>query len=574
MAAGEWISTRSMPPGVQRGLHRGCNPLSKIFGADLRSLALFRMVLAIIVLIDLFGRATFLRIHYTDAGLVPRDMLLASGRLNDWRWSVHLLGGTTLSQAVLFGFTGLAALALLFGYRTRLMTIIVWVMVVSVQARNPLVLNSADSLLRLLLFWSMFLPLGAWWSVDSRRITAPSRPGPHFASVATAGLFLQIAFMYWFTAILKTGDAWRSSGTALYYSLGAAQFATPFGEFLHQFEGLLRILTFGSFGIEVIAPILLFVPIFFGPLRTLGIALIVMLQLGIFLTLYIGFFPLLSAGCMVCLLPGWFWETAVPKIRAVFRRLIVSAGAMPASRLAHVRGAFRNPAAGHGFHWSMAGITVSVGDHSLAGRGSDEPVQGRASPASGSHMTEARSSPRLRSGPITNLVTTVCLIFVVAANIGTVSSFSVPGPVRPMGHALGLFQQWSMFAPSPGNSTYWYVIEGTLADGRTVDLLTPVIHDDFGTVRHVSWEQPEFIGKTVYRGEHWRKYLNSITFGRREERRAFAAYVCRTWNAQHAADSTLVSLQAFHMRRRILPNYQAAEAEPIVRFSYECSPRL
>ncbi len=483
-------------------------------------------------------------------------------------------GGTTLSQALLFGFTALAAVALLFGYRTRLMTIILWVMVVSVQARNPLVLNSADSLLRLLLFWSMFLPLGAWWSVDSRRATATSRPGTHFASVATAGLFLQIAFMYWFTAILKTGDAWRSSGTALYYSLGAAQFATPFGELLHQFEGLLRILTFGSFGIEVIAPILLFVPIFVGPLRTLGVTLIVMLQLGIFLTLYIGFFPLLSAGCMVCFLPGWFWETAVPRVRAVFTRTIAHAGPMLARRLAHVRGAFRNPAPQHGFHWSTAGITVSVGDHTPDGRGSDEPVQGRANPASSSRMREAHHSPRLRSRPITNLVTALCLMFVVAANIGTVSSFSVPEPIRPMGHALGLFQQWSMFAPSPGNSTYWYVVEGTLADGRTVDLLTPVIHDDFGTVRHVSWEQPEFIGKTVYRGEHWRKYLNSITFGRREERRAFAAYVCRTWNTEHRAESALVSLQTFHMRRRILPNYQVPDAEPILRFTYNCSPQL
>jgi hypothetical protein len=531
------------------------------------------MVLAVIVLIDLMGRATFLKVHYTDAGLVPRDMLLDSGRLNEWRWSVHLLGGTTLSQALLFGLTALAALALLFGYRTRPMTVIVWVMVVSVQARNPFVLNSADSLLRLLLFWSMFLPLGSWWSVDSRR-TGMSRPSTRFTSVATAGLFLQIAFMYWFTAILKSGDAWRSSGTALYYSLGTAQITTPFGEFLHQFERLLKVLTYGTLGIEVIAPILLFVPIFFGPLRTLGVTLIVMLQLGIFLTLYIGFFPLLSAGCMVCFLPGWFWETAVPRVRAVFTRTIAFAGPMVARRLAHVRGAFRNPAPQHGFHWSMAGITVSVGDRTLDGRGNDEPAQGWARPASSSQITEAHHSPRLRSRPITNLVTALCLMFVLVANIGTVSSFSVPEPVRPMGHALGLFQRWSMFAPSPGTATVWFVVEGTLADGRKVDLLTPVIHGDFSTIRHVSWEQPDFISKTVYRGEHWRKYLNSITAGRREERRAFAAYVCRTWNAEHHAESALVSLQAFHMRRRTLPDYRLADTEQILKFSYECSPRL
>jgi hypothetical protein len=40
----------------------------EVFGADLRSLALFRIVQALLVLADLANRATDLSAHYTDGG--------------------------------------------------------------------------------------------------------------------------------------------------------------------------------------------------------------------------------------------------------------------------------------------------------------------------------------------------------------------------------------------------------------------------------------------------------------------------------------------------------------------------
>src|SRR5215217_7632278 len=46
----------------------------EIFGADLRSLATFRIVLALLVLSDLANRATDLFAHYTDAGIMPRTV--------------------------------------------------------------------------------------------------------------------------------------------------------------------------------------------------------------------------------------------------------------------------------------------------------------------------------------------------------------------------------------------------------------------------------------------------------------------------------------------------------------------
>src|SRR5918998_185013 len=216
-----------MPKGTPV-LRWGRAKLVEVFGADLRSLAAFRMVLAALVLADLASRAPDLYAHYTDRGVLPRSILLQEA-LNRWQVSLNLMSGELYVQALLFGVAALAALALLVGYRTRLMTVIVWVLLLSIQARNPLILNSGDTLLRMLLFWGMFLPLGAHWSVDRALKAAPSRLSMHFLSLATVGLFMQIAFVYWFTAILKSGPAWRVDGTALYYALSIEEWVTPIG---------------------------------------------------------------------------------------------------------------------------------------------------------------------------------------------------------------------------------------------------------------------------------------------------------------------------------------------------------
>ena len=142
-----------------------------------------------------------------------------------YSFSLNLLNGTPHFQALMFGVGALAALAMLVGYRTRLATFILWLVVLSIQHRNILTVNAGDILLHLLLFWAMFLPLGAVWSVDrARRAAYQATPRPlsmRFFSAATVALFLQIAFVYWFTALLKTGGDWREDGTALYTTRSA-----------------------------------------------------------------------------------------------------------------------------------------------------------------------------------------------------------------------------------------------------------------------------------------------------------------------------------------------------------------
>jgi hypothetical protein len=51
-------------------------------------------------------------------------------------------------------------------WKARWSTLLASVLLVSLDNRNPLILNAVDSYFRMLLFWSLFLPLGARFSVN------------------------------------------------------------------------------------------------------------------------------------------------------------------------------------------------------------------------------------------------------------------------------------------------------------------------------------------------------------------------------------------------------------------------
>lgn len=261
------------------------------FAYDLRSLALYRMALAVILLVDLVERGRDLGAFYTDAGLVPK-----SDVVEWWRWSLHALSGSAVWQAALFGLAGVFALALLVGYRTRLATVGSWLLVVSLQNRNTMVLTGGDDMLRLMLFWSMFLPLGARYALDRAR--------PAGARVASAGTFaytVQIAAIYVFAAILKTGAEWRVDGTALAYALHIDFYVRPFGTAMLALPSeVLQAMTRGVWWLELLGPLLLLVP----RLRNLAVLAFVALHAGIALCLSIGIFPFVG---MIAWIPFVTW---------------------------------------------------------------------------------------------------------------------------------------------------------------------------------------------------------------------------------------------------------------------------
>jgi predicted DCC family thiol-disulfide oxidoreductase YuxK len=294
--------------------------LEACFALDLRSLALFRIALAAVVLGDLAWRARNLTAFYTDAGLLPRDALRAYDQ-DPWHWSLHVLGGSSGFEALLFALAAICALMLLVGWHTRLAAIATWALLLSVQARNPLCLQGGDILLRCLAFWGMLLPLGAAFSLDRARSTAPPPP-PTVLGPATVALALQMSLLYWCSSALKTGPEWHADGTAVWYALSLDQFATAPGRWLRGHPGLCALLTHATIVVEAWGPCLLYAPALLGlfPARVVAraatwgrlaaIALFVGFHAGLGLCMELGPFPLVAITGWLALLPSGFWTWA------------------------------------------------------------------------------------------------------------------------------------------------------------------------------------------------------------------------------------------------------------------------
>jgi predicted DCC family thiol-disulfide oxidoreductase YuxK len=283
--------------------------LEEIFGFDLRSLGLFRVCLALVVLADLFARFQNVVAHYSDAGALPLSSLpkvLAS----PFYWSIFALNGSAIVQSLLFLVAIAIAFLLLVGYRTRLATIATWAMIVSLHHRNPLLLFAADDVIRAILFWSMFLPLGATYSVDSALNTNPNPLPKRILSGATIAFMVQICFIYMWSAAFKTkSETWWPDGTAVYYALSYDRYATAFAGFLLALPlPLQKIFTFSALGFEWVGPLLIFIPFRNSFFKIVAIVSFILLHVGFGLSFHLGIFPFLSISHWLPLIPSVVWD--------------------------------------------------------------------------------------------------------------------------------------------------------------------------------------------------------------------------------------------------------------------------
>lgn len=294
------------PPAAE-----GLTRWRSIFAADVRSLAALRIALAILVLLDIRLRWPVAESLYSDAGFLPRSLAeeyyrLFSGVGGRPFWSLLWLDGSVWLARALFLVEGIAAVLFLAGWQTRLANLVLWVAIVSIHVRNPLVTTSADMLLKLMLLWSLFLPLARVWSLDSRRRPAAPDPRP-VVSFATAGFILQFVLMYFFTGVAKWNREWLD-GTAMEYVLRLDIYTTPFGWAMLDWPLLLRLIAWGTLLIELVVIWLIFVP-----WRNAWWRMAVMLvfwgfHLGIALSMTIGLFPWICMAAWLILIPGAVWD--------------------------------------------------------------------------------------------------------------------------------------------------------------------------------------------------------------------------------------------------------------------------
>jgi len=563
--------------------------IKEMWGLDMRSLALFRIAAAICLIGDLGIRGSDLVAHYTDSGVLPRSFFI-DAYANNWLVSLHMLSGHWQVQAVLFGLSFAFALMLLVGYRTRTAVFFSWLLLMSVQLRNPLVLQGGDVLFRMILFWSLFLPLGAFYSVDRAMASKPLSEEKTVFSMGTIAFILQIAFIYWFTAAIKmAGDAkvyWWDQGTAASIVLSADQFARPFGHYLLGFPQILKLLTRFTVVSEIMGPFLFFMPFWTAFFKLMGVFAFLSLHFTIALCMLIGPFTWIGCISILPMLPGVFWDKIVAnlffkkenhpqvyydqdshfckKMVLLFRTLCFlpdeSIHAMQANgrSLAEIRkkSAWVVVDSKGEEHTKFDAVLVVLRSSLLfypVARLFSMPVFKNFGGFAyrilsrnqflSSYSTTSFNFRRVKTrlSLIGNLVAAVAVVYVFFWNLGGLNlKYGIPVKWQGVGFALGLDQNWNMFAP-PGTDDGWYVIPGKLRDGTKVDL--------FKDGEPVDFSKPQYVYRT-YKNTRWNKYMYNIRASWFDKKYAgyYARYLCADWNANHPKDKLLDELDILFIR--------------------------
>ena len=272
---------------------------------DLRSLALGRIVLGLVLIGDLLRRVPYLRDLYSNLGLIPNHTVL-------WRppfpriFSVFFMASLPEEAAVWFFIAFVCFFCFLVGYRTRLFHLLSFAMTTSLHNRIVIAENWGGVAIGVLLVWTAFLPLGRRFSVDAIRASLRARshetpadlaagvPPPderQTTSLAALGLLLQIAVIYWFNYLHKSGPTWRE-GSAVHYVLWQERIVTWVGLQVRQHlpDAFTRLLTEGTLAIEASVAFLVLTPIFWRWTRFVAALLLVGLHGGIALLVNLGIF--------------------------------------------------------------------------------------------------------------------------------------------------------------------------------------------------------------------------------------------------------------------------------------------
>ncbi|WP_435094572.1 HTTM domain-containing protein [Halorubrum sp. N11] len=509
-------------------------------GIDLRALAAFRIGLGALLLADLVRRSRSVTAFYTDDGVLPRRAFFSDYAASH---SLHALVGEPWAVALLFGVAGAFALALLVGYRTRLVTVVSWLLLLSLHARNPMVLNAGDSLLRMLLFWSVFLPLGARWSVDAvRRADArtgteagvgsatPGPGGPAVATVATMALLLQMLLMYLTNAVHKRGgDLWMS-GEAVVYVMQADHFTYLLGNHIAEFSGLLRAFTVLWLVLLFASPLLLLLT---GIPRAAVASLFVGMHLGMLVTMPIGLFPVVVIVGFIPFFQTPVWDAA----EGAVARLGLS------TPLARWRASLE----------SRARALPSLG----------APFPRPTPPKRLDDLRTAGFSGSLTRGRalFSTVLPYVFLVLIVLSSAQAVDYAEVPEPGEDVLDAVEMDQSWRMFAPDPTHTTRWFVAPGTLEDGSKRDVLRD---------SSVSFERPPR-AEATYPSSRWRKYLTNVYSTDNENHRSYlASYLCDDWNRTH--DTRVENVTVYQLYERTDPYNGTIEAgNEVELIEYDCS---
>jgi hypothetical protein len=565
-------------------------PLS-LLSMDLRSLSLARFFLGILCFIDIANRIPQINAFYSDNGILPRWLIIQN---YEWPWAMSLFNlNGSFSFVLIVSIIGMiASLSYSFGLRTKLSNCIVWIVIMSFHARFQQINHGGDNLLRLMLFWSLFLPMNAFYSFDSVLSSSNNRSEPHektYSGWGSAGWLVQTICVYFFTFLYKWDPSWFQKFDSVYYAMNLDMFTTPVGKSLLGFPVLMQFSSIFAFFLEGIAPILLIIPWRVDFFRGIAVVLLFGLHIGIWFTLVLGNF---APACLILwmgFIPSSWWEKLNSRSKnksglilyydpdcgfcrkfcflikefLFLPELVILSGDNDPEVLKTIL--------------ERKSWVLKVNEHETLIRFSVFTQILSSSSFFPFHLLgkmlsylppfdflyNSLSKKRKHWGILINdighekvvlnesiIKKSAAVFFTVlifAWNVEGITQsqyFRLGSPWNKIVFSLQLNQQWNMFAPSPMRDDGWWVAEGNLNDGSHWDILNDAV---------VNFRKKENVQDT-YPSSQWRKFFVNLNSDNDQTVKLwFGKYLCRVWNESHNGNRTLNNYTLYFVRERTPP---------------------
>ena len=524
---------------------------------DLRSVALFRVTIGIVLLLHFSDRWRLSDDFYGPAGALPAALVSSANEIPRFPTALTVIesypGGMTVFFAVAIG----AFAALTAGLFARWSALLSLIAFSSLAHRNPYVLIGGDYVLGSMLLWMQVLPIADRYSLDALRRRRNGRELPDARStsqarpsIAAFGVLLQLGLIYLATAWQKTGSTWWQDGTALSHVLGMQRFLRPGAELVGQLpESWLALLTRAVLVFEYLVLPLILLPMARPWLRRAALLGLVGLHLGIASVLDAGVFSIAMLACLPLLLSKEDWEWAFRLVG----RVALPSGAASAPRFF---GEFMVNGRGLMDRVQNRLLTLNLRPSTLNLPGAD------ATPLENLLSSRVRHITRVA---VTELASLWLLLGMVAASYNI--NFAVANrevslsPLDLPQRFAAAYQRWDMFTPDAPKCDPRLLVRVRLLDGR---LLT-MSGDDRSPAAGMDLARR-------FDSFAWRIYLWHAILPHDPQRQAeveplrteLCRFLTREWAAggQPAQDIFTVELWARSVPTRPLPGQPSSTAEP------------
>jgi hypothetical protein len=187
------------------------------------TIAVFRVCFGALVLANAVLVLRDARLWLGPSGMLPHDHYCEVYGHRKFTL-LRYLPASDISLYVVLGIHMVAALTLTVGLTTRWSAIAVFVTLISVQHRNPLIMYGADDVLRVMSFLLIFSQAGEALSIDRGIAERSARVADTGTAWCTRLMQLQVSVIY-FRAFLQKfrGRTWLE-GTAVFYATELSDF--------------------------------------------------------------------------------------------------------------------------------------------------------------------------------------------------------------------------------------------------------------------------------------------------------------------------------------------------------------